>query len=789
MIETQQLDPLIKESLVVESNKNNTWDISLFDGLSPTLIVENFWEIIIGLLLLTFMRKIKKIIKTLYVYGTNLVTINDFPKRSDAFEYRQKLLNDVLIKTGDHHLKQRSLIGQIEYPNYYAKFEIKKGQVYLQMNARLRGKTIIRQAKFLEKCIVPYRIKINDEGWNHNVTSKNIVHSQIDPLFRKKEPGMLMIRGKVGCGKSTLVADICTSMTASNAVDNPKYKTAAIVVYVRQVLFEEFRFDHDFHNVIFSANLAERILDCLKAEIVKILVKIGIPNISSTMGYNEAINECYKNLISPLIVFDEIDYLYTDFLKRNMANKVGPDNKGVQMYMEIFQKLIMITDDTPVTTELLGCNTVYIVVARSSTKELISTVNPGLLDNITHIKIDHTDNESINEILKAQLVYLSETEEGVSKENIKIIVDAINNKSVDFSENIAISVHGVRHLINSIAKLRDFDSDDYQLLKHTILNQRFLKLYQYIDGNPDYSQAEEGISNIFLINSDAVRISKTVNNEYFGYDEFLLNDHLQSYWLKYFICEYVISKAEVLVRNNKIVGFNDVVNIFYSENSEGFTQYEQSIVRLAMLNASKVDHGRLFKFIHAPQVAVAPSSRLLYMKKTNMFWSFDYLMVIIEDKWLEFPVEIYDIFSLNLNENVHWFITQFNILEDQDKLRFLKKKVNQVLTFLLILDQALAYEKIRCHNVFRRLAENGIKTDVFIGHDLQLKESMKSFAIDLIGGNAEVKLNGYFSDFSQKKKSLKKEIKKSFDKYHGQPTFTTIEARMKKHFGEMESKR
>jgi len=321
---------------------------------------------------------------------------------------------------------------------------------------------------------------------------------------------------------------------------------------------------------------------------------------------------------------------------------------------------------------------------------------------------------------------------------------------------------------------------DYELFKLVVGQPNLLRLYQYIDGNPDYTQAEEGISNIYLVNRDPPYKCKELNTGIEGYDEHIFQDHLQTYWLKYFICEYLIKETE----QNLPTSFNNILNQFHSPTTGEYTQYEPSIVKLAILNASKVDHGRLLKFSFnlGSGVTVLPSSRLLFMKKEKTFWDFEYLMVVIEDRWLEFPRGIYDLVALDKKKTVHSFLTSLHTSSTEEKEILLKHKLLQVLRFFEILKQALGYEKQRYHTTFKQLKFAGVTTDIMDDFSCHLKTSTLLFFKEILGVDSTKIIDEIYDDFEQEKLSLEANIAIVFKQYHGKPSFRTMENKMKHYY-------
>ena len=751
---------------------------------------------IAALIFLVLIGIFKKCGNTFFLYFKELFRKKTFLPRKYSFQCQQSKEKLSVCVTRDKHLHAKSLLGDVDPPATYGLY-IKKqkgGPARIEMDARAKGKKFKKIVKYIGKCIVPYRTKIyttnESPEWKNSISAEFIIQKHILPCVKTMNPHLFFVRGKVGCGKSTLIMDLASKVTSNNITNTSVGNIAAIVVNVRFLLHKMYRFDEEFNTVIVQPNFSRDILDGVKKEVVRLLWETKIHGIDKDMDYSSAIDACYRVHVSPLIILDELDILYADFCKRIVSNINGQDRKCIEMYKQVFGDICSLHNEVPLPIRNSFANTIFMVVARSSTKMLMEEVlGTGLVNDICHIKIDEAESDKINDIIRRQLIVLSKTSEGKSNRNLQYLIDQYLNNKIDYSKNIAVSVHGVRHLMNAIAKINEIDPKNFELLKLVAGNPGLLRLYQYIDGNPDYSQAQEGISNIYLINRDAPKKCNEVGGfgHHSGFDEWLLQDHLQTYWLKYFICRYLVKKAIRQENDNTDIvpqPFMDVVSVFHCENSNDKKQFEMPIVKLALLHASKVDHGRLIKFGYREGYGntVIPSNRLLEMIKSNLFWDFGYLMVVVEDKWLEFPLDLYSELKRDNDKTVYDFVTKFHVSTDLEKIDFIKHKVTQSLTFFLVLKEALNYEKERYESVFRRLEEAGVNTNIVYDFEKHLNRSIFEFTRNYINPCAVDEISMHVDEFQSKRRGLTKRIRKSFSAYHRKPSIRSIDSMMKMYY-------
>lgn len=723
---------------------------------------------------------------------------DNFPLRKDFFTYHQRQKQSEVKSPSRDHLVQRSLLGVITVPATYGRFNTSGSQVKFAPTAINTSVMHKDTQKFIKRCIVDFCVDLSKAPHNKNtgaeslqkvnsVDSSFIAQSVFLKAISEHEPQMIAITGKVGCGKSTLVHSLGNFFGNNNKI--LPSKVAFLVIDVRQLLEKRLELSLSFHKSVVDGLFVDTVIGAIKLEVVRLLCSYKISEIEKDTDFNSAIEICYKYNISVIVSLDELDHLYTVFARHTLTHRGDPQRMYEERYRKLFEALCSFHREVPISSATRSANTLVLLVARSSTIRLIDEVIGGRpIRDSYRIEISNTDCFTISEIIKRQVDVIVSGVSGEEKQLLQELSRKLGAGEVDFNKNIKVSVHGMRHLINAIAKLSDpsqFNGKDgYKLLARITSSPGLLRLYQYIDGNPDYSQAEEGISNIFLVNKDPASQDSSSAIEENEDREWLFNDHLQSYWLKYFICQYIV---KMHYDQNKMVNFGDVVDLFVSRTKKTSNHYEESIIKLALLHASKVDHGRLIKFGFDRGITVIPAARLNYMLDEHIFWDFGYLMVVIEDKWIEFPKEIFKEMKKNPEYTVHKFLTRYHESTRDYKESFVIEKAEKSLRFYLVLKAGLYYEKQRCSSVFESLQELGINIDPMDEFYDHLKASIREFTRKHVDDLAVGKVDRVILEFEREQKSEQKRLSEIFRRYHRHPPFRGIDSKMKLYHHERET--
>lgn len=311
---------------------------------------------------------------------------------------------------------------------------------------------------------------------------------------------------------------------------------------------------------------------------------------------------------NPVIIIDELDYVYYDFCKYTFSDSEGVNTKEYRdKYKTIVDYFVSFADNHVV--QGIYNNSVFIISLRTSTyllfKELWSQAN-NLSGNdesgfINHgIKINEHNDETAKDIIRKRLEYKRRHIESYrdriehSDSLIKNINDslvALNSDNDLFNENLAISVHGMRHIMMLLKNAERLDETGL-LLKNYICKPGLLKTYQYLDATPSYSSTREAVPNMFLVNKDYVSTKANEDPDYSHLkDTCLLNDHLYIISLKYILFGYIIERYN----NNMSTYLSDVIEKFSVLNASEVCKFEKGAVLLVLLHSTEVSHGRLVK--------------------------------------------------------------------------------------------------------------------------------------------------------------------------------------------------
>ncbi|MFC1567821.1 hypothetical protein ACFL3K_01285 [Pseudomonadota bacterium] len=759
-----------------------------------TFLSENFpdlawWQILIAVIIIAVLGF------AIYRLRNSLFP-DTFGERSKCFKYRFNPDVDEVTNTYDGHLRARNLLSDVSPMEVYGKFTKEKGKPpRVELKEKIAPNRDKQMLKYIRGCIQPFSISVEDKHpgvedvYREEATSDFLIDNYILPCLYDPKPALIMVHGKVGCGKSTLMMNLAARVLGKNKESEDK-QVLTVLVDVRKLLHCKFELDDNDFQPTSMAHFPDQAISYIESEIARLLGKGNIDGVNQSIGLQEAVERCFAKRVSPLIILDEMDFLYTDFLKRAVLCKSGQQKEVLKnAYTQLFKKICSLhVDSAPTGTgdAEIGnypLNAIFVVVSRSSTEEIMrSIVGSDDLDYKYSVDVKDVNNKKAIKIIVSQLEVLKrDLRGGEGTTTLKEMIEFYKTNDVNYSKNISYSVHGVRHLINSIVKLLGTDMN-YKLFSEVARRPGILRLYQYIDGNMEYSQAEEGISNIFLVNNKAAQTYINKRGVHGNSELSLCGDHLQSYWLKYFICKYINEKSKICANNQ--VPYQEVISLFHPKKSSECHKYERSIVELVILHAAKVDHGRLLVFHSTGQgFMLSPSERLMKIMEVDLFWDFGYLMVAIEDKWLEFPKKLFPSLMPKEGKRVFDFVTNFDHSSSEDKLSFIKTKLHQVKTFLLILEAALEDEQLRYSYVYRKLEESGVEInmmDVYIDH---LNSSIINFTRKHVGENHVDHVKREIDKWDKEKADkIKKTIKNSFSDYHNKPHARSDSYLMKKYY-------
>lgn len=644
----------------------------------------------------------------IFFYIKNL-TKAGFVDREKEFELANKSIEQVSDLNDS-----ASLFGYTKYPSIYSYFTPKgfkkKPQAKKQKNLSSVHKNIV---DFFSSAICDFDCRIESKILNKSnngvFSPKFIVDEYITPLTKCGEPNTILLGGKIGCGKSTLISalmhDIWSRPDMNAIAANLPIKVDlrdTLENFIDPVLQSTDKLNDDLYCTEIGKVLCKKISNCL--------FEVGIKVNESEPNYDDILDVCENHHINPIFILDELDTLYYSFCLATSDPQINEVkvNKIFHRFSRLVNYLLSIAE-----RKLRNCSNhspVVIVAGRPSTLMLIQEVrkNQANFGNSgsaifpkSEIYIAKPDNDKVCEVILSWINYYlslsrrsNENHEQL-RTNLKEVVNLLkSNKKPDFTKNINLSVHGLRHLMKVLGKAALHD-DTGALLKSYLFKPNLLRIYQYLDGCEMYSQTSEGVSNVFLVNDNFTSESENINELM---PTALRSGHLQTYWLKYFLLKYICEnqiKYDIGTLLSK-----EVLDVFCSNpNKDNRKNYfEVEIVHLIMLHATEVNHGRLLKVggnSNGKSTKILASSRALLFNE-NLYWEFGYIFICIEDDWMMFPKGVAEFFMIEKKEHKSfYFATNYHLMRDIEKIEFIKYKAEKVLLFMQLLDISLKHEQKR----------------------------------------------------------------------------------------------
>lgn len=578
----------------------------------------------------------------------------------------------------------------------------------------------IQQMNFSEKTYINNLDKnVKPSDFLADSILSSFSHLTRNPLF--------LVQGSIGSGKSTLL-----SRTYLKLLDKREELTLKpIVVFID--------FQESFSSQLYKEEDVEeafkKLISNLKSEITK----------QSENVFNIQTNRI-KNL--PIIILlDNLDELYEHFCKISFFDYFGDEGgyEALKRYYPLLFRYIEYFHNN-------GGNKLYagpianVLCCRDDTTKLIKAFSPAVrgdlennidLDFVIQI-IDPEDNKAnkkdsnnpigrgsyyTKEILISRMIMLSEyfrrLDYNECSATIEKNIELLKSSSIDYHEMNVISVQGLRHTVYLFSTAA-FACLDNNLFKRFFLQKDILRKLHFIGKKTKYSQVNDGIANIFLLNRGyRLETLKPKSNgpkhEQDIYNEIKNANHIHTFWLKYLILESIHS--------GNVSTKNDLISIFTANGSE--EGYNKTAVELCLLSLAQVEHGRLiipdvinYSNNGEPNnVSIKETTRAKHLLDKNIFFSYDYLSTIIEDEWLTYIQPDNDIEgsaeykkiieSLKNFSNDYLFEIDHNIFNKKAKEANIKK-IPFVSLFLYMLEESLSAEEKIKTDVFRHLKTQGI---------------------------------------------------------------------------------
>ena len=514
---------------------------------------------------------------------------------------------------------------------------------------------------FHQKHIIPF--VINPDNSINIDKEKYETEKDFLKLLEDKNRRLTYISGSVGCGKSTFISHLVYFAR------NEATKTGRIAVISISASALDEGTNQDYEKIIFRA-----IEKAFSASFKDVTVKDG-------GDFRKVINKHFKSH-RLIIVFDDLDKIYDQsrllMLYDEDYDKEFSDHFKNKKYIHIAVKLVDIIKS------LLdeNANVSFIVGLRNETLNAISAkyvrdTGGETLERLRDPRIISLSHLNIYDVLKGRFEMYSE-------------LDANDiSRFHDFSKKVArefdgLHVNGTRHVMAAIRNLTPID------MEALCCPDWMVQLYLYLDGYQKYNQQDCGILNIFLVNID---YRNAIDKKNTKYPKFTKIDHYQTYWLKYFICKYFYKMPDKESKDNDIV-YRD------------FSEYERGLFNFCMYSLTDTKHGRLISCCFNDTTGgiddymLEKTTRLTHCFDKEIFFSFVYLSIIVNDDFMEIP-DIRKVATLANKKYADKFYSIFNkkytyenkffIRDDENWNYWLYEHIEKCLVFVNILEISLRY--------------------------------------------------------------------------------------------------
>lgn len=182
---------------------------------------------------------------------------------------------------------------------------------------------------------------------------------------------------------------------------------------------------------------------------------------------------------------------------------------------------------------------------------------------------------------------------------------------------------------------------------------------------------------------------------------------------------------------------------------------------------------------------LVPSGRAITMYKQKLYWKFGYLMVVIEDEWMSYSKDIYKNYKIDHDwQYTYHFFTNYHLLTNEERMKFVKYKTKLVLGFCKIVEQAFIYEEKRYCDVFRELLnDESINfrkcTDMIEKIDF-VQESIIEFTSSYVGEKYVSEINDYIDEVNRGFCDvINLRMDEFYYEYHSKFSFRSLSANMR----------
>ncbi len=555
--------------------------------------------------------------------------------------------------------------------------------------------------QFISKYITPsLKVQVEELG-TENLSEENfltILDSIINKyLFDSIDLKTIILSGNIGTGKTTVFAKTMQYFISHNNPSNAYYLLPINI---------------DFEKLI---EMDDRQSQTTKHYVDSLLNKIN-SRIQGTIDKTKKTKEAKTKRIVPIIFFDNLDLVYQKFCEDYFITPYGI--KFIDIFLSVVRNIL----DTK-QKSILICG------LREESLNAIKDRRFGdkkELDKLTSliIEVKRKTPDEIKEIIEKRLKLVCDGFKlaGFGKEEISIVksnMEEFKNTQIDFEELDGISSEGLRNTIDLFLRVAPSLLNSKMFHRFFIDNYYIKKMHLMGDTNI-YTQAGNGIFNIFLNNTKFRYLEDA-----YKYEDSYISTHsssqvrqlasityIQTYWAKYFILLYLYQEK---IKSSIAPSSVDALINFFSKNATT-ERYEENLVRLILLGLSESRHGKIIDIIlnNGDMISrFSLSDRGKYIVE-NHIWTFDYLSVVVDDIWLEYPDFILERFDfLQTIEPSYCHLNNKTTFETKRK-EALIKKIKKVKLFLEILKISYEYENKKVRRIVAELKIKTKSTDIFM---------------------------------------------------------------------------
>ena len=504
----------------------------------------------------------------------------------------------------------------------------------------------------------------------------------------------VLVTGEIGSGKSTFMRHIANGMLKRNyKPEEFNYRSTIVIDFEKELKATQ--------NTETLSGYIDNIANNIKSKIRK--------------NANEALSKNKNKKMTQVIMgvfLDNVDIVYQKFCEEYFFKDT--EHKFIDIYIGLIEKL----------SDPHFINFPILIFSALRPESLFALKKRNIGEKVfleeyymMTFQINKLSDSMTKKVIEKRIELFRDTIDEEKNKKLYDIVDGnltkfIESDKICFEEINSISTEGLRNTIDLFFRISPAIFSE-NLFKRFFLNNHYIRKLHYLGNDFVFSQVEDGVFNIFL-NNRMYRESLNSTSKYTK----LTNDyktkeiikkissfpHLQTYWQKYFILirlYYDYLHKDIMQPQN----LSQLISGFSMIGSSN--KYEENLVRLVLLGLSEVTHGRLLDIKLSDEDTIKNvelTKKAIYLLEYKV-WTFDYLSIVLEDIWLQFPRDIL-IKCPILHEKTHGYC----YIENEEKFKEEQKKVflikvKKVKLFVKILQSSYEQEVKKVRDVYNELIE------------------------------------------------------------------------------------